>query len=350
MAIQTALFSQNPYQAALKRDLLYLKKRSIYFGTSSWKYEGWRGLLYLNDYRSRKAFEGHCLEEYAQIFPMVGGDFSYYQPPSGNFVDDLLAQTPDDFRIILKATDIFTMRHFPRVPERYRERSGQRNPDFLSAETYLTRFLKPFETVLRQRPDTISTTLFEFTAFDLSAQSYDLESFCRDLKAFKHNYDTQFRQHVALAPGRALPKIAVEVRNREFCTEEFHGVLLENGFVPCLTLWSRMPSLHYQWACYQKAFERYAGVASTIEHAPLVLRIMMRPGLERDYVEEHYAPFDKIKKTLEPERQLITEIGKQYAKADGAPLQIIINNHFEGCSHQSIAAIARALCVALDNQ
>ncbi|MEI6397113.1 MAG: DUF72 domain-containing protein, partial [Candidatus Taylorbacteria bacterium] len=51
-----------------------LAVRNIYIGTSSWKYEGWLGLLYTPErysYRGKVAksrFEAGCLEEYTEVF------------------------------------------------------------------------------------------------------------------------------------------------------------------------------------------------------------------------------------------------------------------------------------------
>ena len=60
-----------------------LAERGVYLGTSSWKYPGWRGLLYSDDrytYRgkfSETRFEKLCLAEYASVFRSVGVDAAY---------------------------------------------------------------------------------------------------------------------------------------------------------------------------------------------------------------------------------------------------------------------------------
>src|SRR5436309_11913129 len=73
-------------------------QRGVYFGTSSWKYEGWLGQIYTRgkyvarNKFSRSQFEQHCLEEYATIFPSVCGDFSFYQFYPNEFWQRLFAQ------------------------------------------------------------------------------------------------------------------------------------------------------------------------------------------------------------------------------------------------------------------
>lgn len=59
-----------------------LAGQGVYFGTSSWKYEGWLGSVYSPErYHTRgkfsKAkFDADYLAEYAEVFPVVSGDFS----------------------------------------------------------------------------------------------------------------------------------------------------------------------------------------------------------------------------------------------------------------------------------
>src|SRR5262245_19648599 len=75
--------------------------RGVYFGTSSWKYEGWLGSIYSPDRYltrgkfSKKKFEDTCLAEYALTFPIVCGDFAFYQFPSVEYWQRLFEGTPD---------------------------------------------------------------------------------------------------------------------------------------------------------------------------------------------------------------------------------------------------------------
>jgi hypothetical protein len=61
-----------------------LASEGVYFGTSSWKYPGWLGSIYKPERYftrgrfSQKKFESECLAEYAETFPAVCGDFSFY--------------------------------------------------------------------------------------------------------------------------------------------------------------------------------------------------------------------------------------------------------------------------------
>src|SRR5450755_3928062 len=72
---------------SLAEHLTSLAQQNIWIGTSSWKYEGWLGQIYSRDRYltrgrfSQKRFEAECLAEFAETFPIVCGDFSFYQFP-----------------------------------------------------------------------------------------------------------------------------------------------------------------------------------------------------------------------------------------------------------------------------
>jgi uncharacterized protein YecE (DUF72 family) len=92
-----------PQAARLAPKLKRLAEQDIYFGTSSWKYEGWLGSIYTpgryetRGRLSKKKFEDTCLTEYAQTFPTVCGDFAFYQFPSASYWAKLFDATPADF-------------------------------------------------------------------------------------------------------------------------------------------------------------------------------------------------------------------------------------------------------------
>jgi uncharacterized protein YecE (DUF72 family) len=60
----------------------------VRFGTSTWTYEGWQGLVYHKTY-ARNRFKQECLAEYARylyrgepLFRTVGFDQTFYSPPT----------------------------------------------------------------------------------------------------------------------------------------------------------------------------------------------------------------------------------------------------------------------------
>jgi uncharacterized protein YecE (DUF72 family) len=92
-----------PQVARLAPKLRALAREGVYFGTSSWKYEGWLGLVYsegrhrTRGKHSKKKFDETCLAEYAETFPTVYGDFAFYQFPSERYWAKLFGATPTGF-------------------------------------------------------------------------------------------------------------------------------------------------------------------------------------------------------------------------------------------------------------
>ena len=70
---------------------------NVKFGTSSWTFEGWRGLVYHDHYRSKAEFTREALSEYGRcpLFRAVGVDSTYYRPPTGAVLSKLVAQAPN---------------------------------------------------------------------------------------------------------------------------------------------------------------------------------------------------------------------------------------------------------------
>src|SRR5271154_5326617 len=111
-----ALFAESdddlpPQAQRLSPKLHQLVEKGIYFGTSSWKYEGWLGSIYSEQrYQTRgklskKKFEESCLTEYAATFPTVCGDFAFYQFPTDDYWSRLFAAVPRDFIFGLKVPE-----------------------------------------------------------------------------------------------------------------------------------------------------------------------------------------------------------------------------------------------------
>lgn len=106
------------HRQTIGQQLAELASEGVFIGTSSWKYAGWRGLLYDESryvYRGKFAesrFEANCLSEYAEVFKTVCVDAAYYTFPSAKYLQGLSAQVPDDFQFAFKVTDAITLKQF----------------------------------------------------------------------------------------------------------------------------------------------------------------------------------------------------------------------------------------------
>jgi hypothetical protein len=100
----------------IKISLAQLAARGVFIGTSSWKYSGWRGMLYDEQryiYRGKFAesrFEKNCLAEYAEVFKTVCVDAGYYRFPDHRYIEALVSQVPPDFLFTFKVTDEITIK------------------------------------------------------------------------------------------------------------------------------------------------------------------------------------------------------------------------------------------------
>ena len=143
-------FDRARLAAALKR----LAAANVLIGTSSWKYAGWMGQIYTRErYLTRgrfseRYFASACLAEYAETFPVVCGDFSFYQFPSAAYWQRLFRSASGDLLYAFKAPEDITAKVFPSHP-RYGARGGTENPSFLNAQLFADAFLGPMEAYRR---------------------------------------------------------------------------------------------------------------------------------------------------------------------------------------------------------
>ena len=140
-----------------------LAGKGIYFGTSSWKYAGWLGPIYTprryvtRGRFSQKKFEAECLAEYAETFPAVCGDFSFYQFPSESYWFRLFAGAPKELQFAFKVPEEITVKTWP-THERYGARGGAENESFLNAELFERMFARPLE----PHAGRVGALIFEF--------------------------------------------------------------------------------------------------------------------------------------------------------------------------------------------
>src|SRR5689334_6996628 len=99
-----------------------LAANGVYIGTSSWRYPGWRGLLYDESHYlwrgkvSESQFKKQCLAEYAEVFKTVCVDAAYYKFPDHRYLEEMVSQVPNDFQFTFKVTDEITIKKFTNLP------------------------------------------------------------------------------------------------------------------------------------------------------------------------------------------------------------------------------------------
>jgi len=285
----------------------------VRFGTSSWTFDGWRGVVYHRTYPSQRAFTRESLREYAKypLFRCVGVDRSYYAPVPARELVAYAEQVPPAFELCQKVWSTVATRVFPHH-ERYGERAGRPNPDFLNPTLFLeAQGLASVEGL----GEHLGPFILEIPAHPGRA---DPEGFERALDTFLADVGADFR-------------IAVELRDRRLYTPGYREVLRQRGATHLFNFWSRMPTIGEQ-----------LDAPGALMGPFVVARLMIPPGRKYEEMKEAYAPFDRIHEIQHGMRddviRLIDEAG-----ARDIETYVIANNKAEGSSPLTVRGIAERL-------
>ncbi len=293
-------------------------RQEFYIGTSSWKYEGWLGLLYTPErYRtrgklSRTKFDRTCIAEYAEVFPTVCLDGGFYQFPTPGMLDTIFSQVPETFRLSLKVTEDITVRQFPQLP-RYGLRAGQTNPHFLDADLFIASFLGPLAPY-RAR---VGTLFLEFSHLH-PGDGLRGRDFVQELDGFLAR----------------LPRdwdYSVEVRNENLLQPEYFEMLRRHRVAHTFNSWTKMPPVPEQ-VSLPGAFT--ADFASA--------RFLLKPGRSYEQAVEKFQPYTEVREEYLPARAALRDL---LTPKPGRPKRrfIYVNNRLEGCSLWTIYAALSGL-------
>lgn len=279
----------------------------VLFGTSSWTFPGWSGLVY-PDGTGERELSSRGLELYARypLFRTVGIDRSYYAPLDRPTLARYAAQLPPGFRC--------TMKVWSEVTSAVHPRSREPNPRFLDAETATREVIDP---VMDAFAEHAGPFVFELAPMRRNELPRPGELSAR-LGAFLS----------ALPKG---PSYSVELRNRELFTQDYLGLLAEHGVAHVLSFWERMPDIGEQL--------EVPGVLS----APFVVaRLLIPPGRRYEERKRELAPFDRV---VDPQEKMRADVEKlaRACEALGKVLLVIVNNKAEGSSPLTVRALAERL-------
>lgn len=300
----------SPFRTALAEKLRKAAADGTYFGTSSWKYEGWLGQIYTPErYLTRgrfshKRFEDSCLAEYAAVFPIVCGDFSFYQFPAPQFWEKLFASAPAPLQFAFKAPEEITVRVWPKH-ERYGDKSGLDNPTFLNAEAFQALFLDLLEPY-RER---VEVLIFEFGTFPRNVYERE-EDFVMDLDHFLGQLPKTWRY-------------AVEIRNPEFLGPLYLAALADRGVAHVFNAWTRMPTIGEQMAL--------PGAFTT---DLVVARALLRQGRAYEQAVQMFQPYAKLQEPNPETREALKVLARRRKRR-----LIFVNNRFEGNAPSTIDAV-----------
>lgn len=298
----------------LARKLSALAAQNIYLGASSWKYEGWLGSIYTEDRYitrgklSKKKFEESCIAEYAEVFPIVCGDFAFYQFPSVAFWEKLFTTAPRTLRWAFKVPEEITVRQWP-GHARYGARAGLENENFLNADLFNGAFLRALEPYR----DRVSLCIFEFGTMSKKTMP-DLAHFLNRLNLFLSELPAGWR-------------FAVEIRNPEYLEGDYFACLRSYNVAHVLNAWTRMPELKTQLS-FEDIF--------TADF--MAVRALLKYGRTYEQAVKSFEPYERVQEENPAARDALRAILER-AKRIKQPAFVFVNNRLEGNAPGTIDAI-----------
>lgn len=314
---QPSLFELPPRQIepaperAEQRALAAELPRSLYLGTMSWSFPGWRGVVYGAE-ADPKLLSDSGLTAYAR-HPLLGAvevDRSFYEPLPARYFESLARQVPEGFRFVVKAHEECTMPRFPKHT-RYGKKQGESSARFLDAAYATNAVVGPAVSGLGHR---LGAIVFQFPPQDASEPLV-------------------FAQRLGDFLGRLPPSVpyVVELRNPELFTPAYAHTLESTGALHAHNVWGTMPSVLQQ-----------ARLIPPSARKPLVVRWLMRRGDDYEGARSRFLPFTKlVEPDLANRRDIATLVAK--ALAHQVPAFVLVNNKAEGCAPESLAELARLI-------
>ena len=288
----------------------------VALGTSSWRYQGWCGVLYDEDrylwgtHFSKKRFHEHCLEEYAETFRSVCVDATYYALPKKTFLEGLIEAVPDDFVFSFKVSDEITMRTFPKVAS-FGERAGKENDLFLSAGLLEMGFLRRLEPIREK----VGVLIFEFSHF-LPGDFEHGRDFVEALDDFFSRVPKGWRY-------------AVEIRNQNWLHPEYFAMLARHGVAHVYNQWTRMPTILEQMTLHP------------LEANPFVVaRYLLTPGRSHEWAQDQFEPYHQIKE-IDPDARASMRRILAHAMQSGPERKsyLYVGNELEGNALHTISDV-----------
>lgn len=282
----------------------------IRFGTSSWTYLGWKGLVYHDFYRDETTFRKYSLKEYADFswFRTVGIDGTFYRPPSLERLQHYASLVPSNFQWVCKVWEEITIPIFPKH-KRYGERAGKINLNFFD-ERLMRKVLQPFADP-KVKPH-VGPMVLQFQTFPVPA--FPRDAFFERLDRFLGALPTDFR-------------FAVEVRNKSFLNRDYFSILNRHGATHCFNHWTKTFSLLDQM--------KRAAAAGGLKAPFFVSRLLTPLNVTYEQAMKRFQPYDGIKESLPQMRDDVVRLAFR-ALDRNIPAFILANNRLEGSAPRTI--------------
>jgi uncharacterized protein YecE (DUF72 family) len=248
----------------------------IWIGCSGWSYPDWAGPFYPEGMAA-----GEYLEWYADRFPIVEVDSTFYRVPSKSMVQGWRDRTPDEFRFVLKVPQVIT--HQKMLQDCEEEVDG-------------------FVTSILPMGDKLTAALLQLGYFNRGAFG-SLDDFLNVLDPF-----------LARWPHEQVP-LAVEVRNPRWVGPKLVEVLRDHKAALTLTEQTWMP--------------RPAQVAELVDPVTGPISIVRLLG-DREAIEKLTTTWDRV--VVDRRAELAQTAGVIESVAERVPVAVFVNNHYAGHS------------------
>ena len=281
--------------------------KNLHFGTSSWSFPGWVGIVYAQLY-SVSLLARYGLGAYAR-HPLLTGvnlDSTFYKVQTAEQLASYAADVPEDFRFMVKAYAGLTTE--PESPMAARRRV---DPVFLDASFAARAVAKPLVDALGAK---LGALLFQFSPLG--------PRYTREPRRFV----ARLGEFLAALP--AGPTYAVELRDPEILGPEYEATLRAAGAVHCSSVHSRMPPVDRQVAPGGRG--------------PLLIRWMLQPGEDYASAGARYAPFDRLRAPDKLNRDRIAAMIGAGLSA-GRDVHVVAANNAEGSAPLTLYELAKTI-------
>lgn len=282
----------------------------VRFGTCSWKYDSWQGLVY------SETTPKNYLKDYSKKFDTVEVDqwfWSLFPPsrvvlPQKKVVEDYRKSVPDNFLFTIKVPNSITLTHFYKSTK---EDTLKQNPFFLSVELF-NEFLESIETISEQ----VGCLIFQFEYLNKQKMKSQSE--------FQMKFSEFYRNL-----NKRKPPLGIEIRNPNYLNDKLFGFLSELDIAPVFLQGYYMPPVTEIYLKFKKYIKNLAVIRL---HGPDRKQIenIANDNWNQIYINRD----DELKSIVEMIRDL------QNKEVD---LFVNVNNHYEGSAPLTIQKIKNNL-------
>ncbi len=281
----------------------------VRFGTCSWKYDSWRGLVYTD-----QAKENYLLE-YSKKYDSVEIDQWFWSLfgidkvslPRLQVVEEYTNSVPDHFKFTIKIPNSITLTHFYR---KIKTDPLEVNPYFLSNDLF-----ESFLATLKPMHSKVGLLMFQFEYLNkqkMSSQQEFIEKFSDFIE--KCNPDFTY---------------GIEIRNPWYLNKKYFEFLNQYGLGHVFLQGYYMPDIS---EIYQKHWSMIKSVTAIRLHGP-----------DRSDIEEKSKGiWNKLYEPKDDEISRITRIIEEI-HSKNIDVYVNVNNHYEGSAPLTIERIRKIL-------